>query len=137
MLLWKYYMVKIHGQNTWWKFISIFTKDTYTHGVRITIIQWFVWSGLIWSEEVKKVKKVVFTRKYILLCVVCCEKDLRRIHNGSHFVERLFLNFNLKKLRFNIMKSKGYDLLFNLLIEKNEKACIVDNILNFHLQKTE
>ena len=35
------------------------------------------------------------------------------------------------------MKSKGYDLRFNMLIEKNEKACIVDNILNFYLKKTE
>ncbi len=33
------------------------------------------------------------------------------------------------------MKSKGYDLLFNLLIEKNGKACIIDNILNIHLKK--
>ena len=33
------------------------------------------------------------------------------------------------------MKSKGHDLLFNLLIEKNEKACIIDNILKFYLKK--
>ena len=33
------------------------------------------------------------------------------------------------------MKSKGYDLLFNPLIEQNGKACIIDNILNFYLEK--
>ena len=33
------------------------------------------------------------------------------------------------------MKSKGYDLLFNMLIEKNGKGSFLDNILNFHLKK--
>ena len=37
----------------------------------------------------------------------------------------------------NIMKSKGHDLPVNLLIEKNGKACIIDNILNFYVKKTE
>ena len=46
-----------------------------------------------------------------------------------------FFEFQFEKMRTNIMKSKGYDLLFNLLIEKNGKACIIDNILNFHFKK--
>ena len=35
------------------------------------------------------------------------------------------------------MKSKGHDLVFNLFFWKKRKTCIVDNILNFHLKKTE
>ena len=40
-------------------------------------------------------------------------------------------------VEINIMKSKGYDLLFNMLVEKNGKRSFLDNILNFHLKKTE
>ena len=33
------------------------------------------------------------------------------------------------------MKNKGYDLLFNILIEKNGKGSFLENIRNFHLKK--
>ena len=95
-----------------------------------------------WSMQISQTVQIIdcsirhlvwLCRIYEFLWFLCrLNEPLRRIS-----VAILFPIFWIwKKIcQINIMKSKGHDLLFNMLIEQNGKTCILDNILNFYLRK--